>query len=522
MDSFILEKNIGTLIEKAARRYNEKIAIHFDYEDISFSFRQLNERVNQFANVFSANGIKCGDHVAVMLPNCPEFPLSWLALAKIGAVMVPINNRYKAVDLEYVLNDSDSCALVINSDFAPTYREIRYQTPQIKKTFIVGEEKADSGLLLQHLADTASTDFSPFDSATEDLVNIQYTSGTTGFPKGCMLGHDYWLTLARTASRSMDSDDVLLSAGAFYYMDPQWQLIMCLTKGNTMVLCRKYVASDFMRLVHKYRATVAQITVAALLLKQPESHYDKDHSLKYAFFGLLSPHLHRALEERFNLRACPAYGMTEIGAGMIVPIEDDHMTGSGTVGKPMEDREFRIVDEKENDVRQGDIGELLVKGPGMFKGYYKKEKETAELFSNGWFRTGDLFREDENGFFYIVGRKKEMIRRSGDNISVSELEDVIISHPKIKSVAVIPVPDEIRGEEVKAYIIPISDETMESLPPEEIIKFCMNRLAKYKVPRYIEYKKEFPLTANGRVMKHILIKETNDLTLGCYDRFAKG
>jgi len=524
MAGFVLERNIGTLIEKASKRYGDKKAICFDYEDISFSFRQLNEKVNQFANVFHAEGIKKGDHVAVMLPNCSEFALSWLALAKIGAAMVPINNRYREVDLEYVLNDSDACALIVDSEYASVYRGISIRTPKIKITFIVGKNQENLGLSLNQLADNASLEFSAVDAAPHDLLNIQYTSGTTGFPKGCMLGHDYWLTCAMAASKSIEikTDDVFLSASAFYYMDPQWQVIMCLATGCTMVLCRNFVPADFMRLAHQYRATLTHITVASLLLKQPESQYDNNHNLRYAFFGYISPDLHKKLEERFNIRACPAYGMTEIGAGMIVPIEDVHMTGTGTVGKPFEHLQFRIVDEDGKDVKQGEMGELWVKGAGIFQGYYKKEKETAHLFEREWFRTGDLFRQDENGYYYIIGRKKEMIRRSGDNISVSELEGVIISHPKVKLVAVLPVPDDIRGEEVKAYIVPADGETTETIPPDEIMEFCLNRLAKYKVPRYIEYKKELPLTPTGRVMKHILIKEKKDLTSDCYDRFAAG
>ena len=212
--------------------------------------------------------------------------------------------------------------------------------------------------------------------------------------------------------------------------------------------------------------------------------------------------------------------MTEIGPGMFVELEEDHMTGSGSVGKPPEFRQTRIVDVKGNDVKQGEIGQLLIKGPGMFKGYYKKLDATAEAFEGEWFRTGDLFRQDENGYYYIVGRKKDMIRRSGDNISASEVENVLISHPKILSAAVVPVPDESRGEEVKAYIAPVQGETPESIPPEDIIAYCLDRIAEFKVPRYIEYVEEFQRTPSGKIQKHVLISKKEALTSGCYDRIA--
>jgi crotonobetaine/carnitine-CoA ligase len=213
--------------------------------------------------------------------------------------------------------------------------------------------------------------------------------------------------------------------------------------------------------------------------------------------------------------------MTEIGSGMFVPLEDSHMTGTGSVGKPEPYREVRIVDEDGNDVSPGNVGELLIRGPGMFKGYYKKAKETTQAFTGDWFHTGDLFRQDQNGYYYIVGRKKDMVRRTGENISAAEVETVLKAHPKILDAAVVPVPDEVRREEVKAYVIPKPGESVESVRPEEIIAFCLERIAKFKVPRFIEYKESFPRTPSQKVEKHKLIAEKKDLRSGCYDAEEK-
>jgi len=515
-----IENNIGALLEKAAMRHGENKAIHFDHENLGFSYRELNRRVNQYANTLRAEGIKKADHVAVMLPNCPEFPLTWLALAKLGAVMVPINNRYQAVDLEYVLNDSDAVALVIHTDFAATLRQALPKTPAVKKIYRVGPGQEDLGGLLSDRTAAAPDEFVAEHPPLDDLINIQYTSGTTGFPKGCMLTHEYWLTLGMSAAEKLASDDVFLSVTPFYYMDPQWELIMCMTAGAAMVLTRKYSASNYMKLISTYNVSVAWATMAAWTLKQPESPYDRRHRLKFMLVGGFPPHLHRQFEERFNVRVREAYGMTEIGTGMIVPLEDDHMTGSGSVGKPPDFRATRIVDRDGNPVKQGEIGELLIKGPGIFKGYYNKPEATAKAFAGDWFRTGDLFRQDENGYFYIVGRIKDMIRRTGDNISASEVENVLTSHPKILNAAVVPVPDESRGEEVKAYILPAPGETPASIPPAEIIAYCQSRIAEFKVPRYIEYVDEFPRTGSGKIQKHLLISAKDDLSAGCYDRMS--
>ncbi|MEW6263903.1 MAG: class I adenylate-forming enzyme family protein [Thermodesulfobacteriota bacterium] len=515
-----LEKNIGALVEKSAARFEEKKAIHFDHENSSFSFKALNERVNQFANAFQGEGIRRGDHVAVMLPNCPEFPLTWLALAKIGAVMVPVNVRYRSVDLAYVLDDSDASGLVIQDEFASAFREARSEAPKVRKVFLVGERQDDLGKSLKDLADESPPEFTSAELALDDLMNIQYTSGTTGFPKGCLLTHEYWLTLGLSTSRLINSNDIYLCVEPFYYMDPQWVLIMCLITGCAMVMTRKFSPSKYMKLVHQYRATASWALMAPWILKQPRSPHDRDHNLRFVFVGGFPPDLHHKFEERFRVTAREAYGMTEIGTGMYVPLEDAHLTGSGSVGKPPEFREVRIVDQDDKDVAPGEIGELLVKGPGLFKGYYKKPQETSDAFLGEWFRTGDLFRRDENGCYYIVGRKKDMIRRSGDNISATEVENVLVSHPKILSAAVVAVPDAERREEVKAYIVPAPGETPETIPPAEIMAYCLDRLAEFKTPRYLEYRTEFPRTPTGKIQKNTLLAEKKDLIAGCYDRFA--
>jgi len=515
-----LAENIGRLLEKSAADHSQKQAIRFHQDGFAFSYGDLNNRVNQVANVLQAEGIEKGQHVAVMLPNIPEFPVTWLALAKLGAVMVPINVRYQVADLEYVLNDSDAVGIVIHTDFAGTFREAAPRLENIKHVFRVGSGEADLGLDINQMADQAAEEFNTAELTVNDIVNIQYTSGTTGFPKGCILTHEYWLTIGRLVADFMVPEDIFLSVTPFYYMDPQWEMLACLTIGATMVLAESYSPSAYMDLIRQHQATVSWATMAPWILKQPPSDLDRQHQLRFVLVGGFPPNLHREFEERFNVIAREAFGMTEIGPGMFVHPDDHKMTGSGSVGKAFEIRPVRIVDTNGEEVPAGEVGELWIKGPGMFKGYYHKPKETAEAFDGDWFKTGDLFREDDSGYYYIVGRKKDMIRRSGDNVSASEVEDVLDSHPKIMSAAVVPVKDVDRGEEVKAYIIPKPGETPESIPPEDVIAFCRERIASFKVPRYIEYVKEFSLTPSGKIQKHLLLAEKKELTEGCYDRQA--
>ena len=518
-----IEHSIRALLEKAAVRYGEKRAMHFDDEDLSLSFRELNERVNQFANALRSLSTKKREHVAVMLPNCSEFPLVWLALAKLGATMIPININYKSHDLEYILNDSDASGIVIHSEQVKIFRQIQSHCRGIKKIFRIGDAEDDLGISLVELALGASKELPSVDINLDDLMNIQYTSGTTGFPKGCMLTHEYWIIAGWFAAEryNLTNQDIFLCTQPFYYMDPQWQLMMTLTVGSTMILANRFRPSKYMDLVHKYGVTCSLPAAPLLIYKQPESPLDREHHMRYVNIYDFPSSMHKKFEERFKLTARGAYGMTEIGNGMYMPLNDSHMTGSGSVGRPAPHRKVRIVSEEGNDVSQGDTGELLIQGPGIFKGYYKKPKETAEAFEEGWFRTGDLFRQDQRGYYYIVGRKKDMIRRHGENISASEVEYVLRSHPKILDAAVVPVPDEVRGEEVKAYVVPKSGEDVETIPPEELIAFCLERIAKFKVPRFIEYRKDFPRTPSQRVEKHKLIAGKKDLRSGCYDAEEK-
>jgi len=513
-----LEANIGAVVEAAAARFGARKFLFVDHESVSYSFAELNARVNQFANALKKAGVQRGHHVSVMLPNCSEFPLTWLALAKLGAVMVPVNNRCKAKDLEYVLNDSDSTALVIHGDYLPVFHDVGHGNHRIEKVLRVGPGKGEAEIDFRESAGEMSTDLSGPTPALNDLMNLQYTSGTTGFPKAAITTHEYWLVLGRFAAQLMTEEDVFLTMSPFYYMDPQWELLMALYSGCGIVLLDKITAENLARSILQYPITT--LWAFPEMLYFADAVAGMDLHLKHALLSAFPPALHKELEDKFHLRAREVYGMTEIGIGTQVPLEDTHMVGSGSVGKPPTFRELRIVDENGDDVPRGQVGELLVKGQGMFKGYYKKPEENAKAFLGEYFRTGDLFRQDENGYYYFVSRKKDMIRRLGDNISATEVEHVLMSHPKIAEAAVVPVRDPVRGEEVKAYVLPAARESPETIPPEEIVAFCLEKIAKFKVPRYIEYVKAFPKSASEKIQKTILIGQKADLTEGCYDRFG--
>jgi len=246
-----------------------------------------------------------------------------------------------------------------------------------------------------------------------------------------------------------------------------------------------------------------------LLLKGEPNPLERQHKVRVAVSVAVPPDLHRQFVHRFGFPILDNYGSTEATINTRVPMEmHDQMIGSGSVGVAMPECDLRIVDDNDRDLPVGQVGELLVRAPDLFKGYLNRPDATEEAMRGGWFHTGDLLRADERGFYYFMGRKKDVIRRSGENIAAGEVEDVLRTHPKIMDVAVVPFPDAIRGEEVKAYILTTDGNSAETVPPDEIITFCESRLARFKVPRYIVYRStDFPRTPSMRVQKDALKRE---------------
>ena len=351
----------------------------------------------------------------------------------------------------------------------------------------------------------------------DDPMNIQYTSGTTGFPKGCILTHRYWLTVGKVNARRDGRDyKRILAATPFFYMDPQWLLLMTFYHRGTLFVARRQSSSRFMSWLREYG--IQFCLFPEIVFKQPPDPRDRDNQIiRVNVYGLHREN-HAALEERFGFIAREAFGMTETGSCLFVPIEAVDMVGSGSCGKPSPFREARIVDpEAGQPVRVGEIGELQVKGPGMLLGYYNNAEATKVAFQDGWFRTGDLFRQDDRGYYYIVGRIKDMIRRSGENISAREVEAVLRGMPEIVEAAAVPVPDETRGEEVKVYLVLAPPVTPGHLPPEKVFAYCEANLARFKVPRFIAYCESLPKTPSGKIAKRVLIDGVADLRRDSYD-----
>jgi crotonobetaine/carnitine-CoA ligase len=515
-------ESMGALLDEAAARFGDHPAFVFFQTGERLTFRELKDRADRLAAALARLGAVKGTHVALMVPNGPAFPVTWLALARLGAVMIPVNNRYTSRELGYVLKDADADFLVIHSDYLPVLDGVDRAGTAITedRVIVVGERRAGPGHQWDELIDSAPAGFEPRDRPSpDDLLNIQYTSGTTGFPKGCMQTHRYWLLMGVTSlyTAGFPVKRILVNQ-FFYYLDPLLFITMGLLAGATLYVCARPSASRFMEWARELAIDFCFLFEP--IFKQPPHPLDAENSLELVCIFGFTRESHADLERRFSATAREWFGMTEIGAGLYVPVEDRHMVGSGSCGIPVPFREVMIVGPDGRRVARGEIGELCVRGPGIMLGYYRKPDANAASFLGDWFRTGDLFREDEQGYFYIVGRIKDMIRRSQENISAREVEEVLRAMPEIREAAAVPVPDPMRGEEVKAYVQLMPGLSPKDVPPERIFAHCEGQLAAFKIPRYLEYRESFSYGPADRVEKQRLIAEKPDLRQDSYDRVA--
>ena len=519
-----LPKNIGELIDSAAADAGDRVLWNFfEGKGEILSYQGMRRATNGIAASFRQIGIGKGSHVAVMLPNIAAFPLTWLALGRIGAVMIPINVGYRPRELRHVLTDSGARFLVIHSACLPVFAAIREDRSTVipaENTIVVDGEMQGT----HQWSDVVSIPLESFPVPEpvnhDDLLNIQYTSGTTGMPKGCMLPQRYWLSSGMVnAFRDGRRYERILASTPFHYMDPQWLLLMSLFQRATLFIAARQSTSRFSSWLHTHR--IQFCLLPWVLHAQPKSELDAQNEVIRANVYGVPPHLHAGLEARFHLKAREAFGMTEVGPTLFMPLERNDMVGSGSCGIPCPFRECRVVGEEGAELPAGQVGELLVRGPGIMTGYYNNPDATAAAFSDGWLRTGDLFRQDAAGYFYLVGRKKDSIRRSAENIAAREVETVLNSILLVAESAVIGVPDELRGEEIKAVIqlkqgVQPSDSTLDTIVAE-----ARQSLAEFKVPRYYVFRHDFPRTVSLKIAKQVLRDEPGNPVAGCFDRVTQ-
>jgi crotonobetaine/carnitine-CoA ligase len=513
---------IGDAVQKAASLWPDKPAYVFDESGERLTFAEVAERSTRLANGLIALGVRAGDAVGVMLPNVPAYPLSWFALARIGARIVPLNKGYKDSDALFVLGNAHVVALVTDAERLPLATRLRPQLPDLRRIIldrpVAGVDHPDVDTLSQQgtLDDIAHI------PATDDIVSIQYTSGTTGFPKGCLLDQAYWMTLARIVidqAPHLTAADVVLTAQPFSYIDPHWNMLSTLLSGATLVALDGFHPRSFWQKIGEYDVTFFYCLGAmpTLMLAMPPSDADRAHKVRQVGCSAIPANRHAELEARFGAPWLECYGTTEAGAVIAMPAEDGPaMCGSGSMGVPLAGKTVAIVTPDGREAGVNERGELRVRGAGMMRGYFENEAATKAAFIDGWYATGDVVRRDERGYVYFEGRLKDMIRRGGENIAAVEVEEILNAAPPVQLCACVAVPDALRGEEVKVFVVLRPGVAATAETAGDIIGFANARLAGFKVPRFLEFVDQLPSTPSERVAKHALSRAPTgfDRTIG--------
>lgn len=501
---------LGQLVSMRARTHGSTIAIDIFERSERATYSEMDRRSNCYAHALRAFGVRKGDRVGVMLPNRIELPTLWFAVAKLGAVMVPIDMNYTPREVEYIISDTQAKFAIVDESASPVFHAMDPWPQELAKerVIVIGKSSVGTAMGLQQLLNCI--DESPVDEDVrpEDLLTIQYTSGTTGFPKGCMLTHDYWGVYSYVAAYLLPYKRSLSWASSGYTLGPSC-LLNSYGQGGTLYVAQQLDPSQLMNWVKKY--SIEWCVLPRLIA---EDAYDVPRCLKHVWqYDGWSAETVRRFREQFGVCANYTWGMTEIGCGTQMPREIQEMNGSGSLGFRAPFRELRLVNDDGSLTPVAEVGELWVKGRGIFKGYWNRANANAGCFDGEWFKTGDLMRCNELGLYWFEGRKKDIIRRFADNISAREVEAVIREIREIADVAAVPVRDDKRGEEVKIYVELKEGLTPADLQAERILEHARARLAAFKVPRYIAFTPMLPRTvASNKILKRELTAISDPLS----------
>jgi O-succinylbenzoate-CoA ligase len=506
VDNFT-HQNIGALLTKrAAITPGREVFVEFERQR-RFTFAELNQRCNRLAQVLLSRQLSPGDRVAVLAKNSIEFVEAYFACAKIGCALVPVNWRLAAPEIAYILADCGASALIYDAEFEDTLTQASAHPdykPVVQHRLCIGGSAGDAEDY-DALVQAASADEPPLRAADGDLLFIMYTSGTTGHPKGVMQSHTtmLWSHLTSLTTSDIRGDDRYMLPLPMFHVSGLNPVSLVVHRGASGVIMRELEMTAMFRCIDQEKVNIFTSVPALLqfMLDVPErSSYDLS-SVRWISTGAapVPVSLLRKYEAE-GIAIHQAYGLTEAcGPGTLL-LPEDAERKVGSCGRPQMHTEARLVDLAGNDIPKGsdEPGEILLSGPHMMLGYWNKPEATAETLVDGWLHTGDIATWDEEGFFTICDRKKDMIISGGENIYPAEIENVLAACPEVREAAVIGVPSEKWGETPLAIVVPEAGETP---TPESLQAWCTEQLAGYKVPRIYELAESLPRNASGKLNK---------------------
>jgi len=496
--------NVSHIIKRHVADTPDKTAIIFGERRISYS--QLDALITRTADGLLKTGLKRGDVLSLFLPSLPELIISYLGTARAGITVNVVNAMLREQEVSYILKDCQTRAVIVDKARLPIIEAVKPGLESLKMVVVHGDGKDGKYPSFESVLDQGSEKFEPEGTKGSDICHLMYTSGTTGWPKGVMATHlNVWHNATEFGKVHFTPDDITMVATPIFHC---WGLINgtfgTLSRGGTVITVERFYPEQALDEIERLRPTVFQGVppMYNLFLRQPDIDRWDISSVIFCLSAAtkMPENLIHQLEDKLKWRYAEAWGLTESSCvGTTAPYTK---TRVGSCGRGMDDAEIKVVDDEGNTLPPGEQGELCVRGTCVTNGYLNRPDATAEVFdSEGWFHAGDIAYMDEDGYAYIVDRKKDMINVGGEKVFPSEVEDMMLVHPKIRDLVIVGIPDELKGEAPKAFIHLNEGETATL---EEIREFCKPRMAPYKMPVAVEFIEEVPRSAAGKALRRLL------------------
>lgn len=496
--------NVSNIIKKHVEGKPDKTAIIF--EDIRISYKELDTLINRVSNGISSLGMNKGDVLSIFLPSLPELIIAYLGTVRAGYIVNVVNAMLQKTEVAYILNDCNTKVVIVDRKRLPGVESVKDEVKSIEEIILLEEDGDEPYKRFRKMLAEESGEFQVAETKGSDTCHLMYTSGTTGWPKGVMATHlNIWHNATEFGKVHFTENDTIMVATPIFHC---WGLVNgtfgMLSRGGTVITVERFYPDKALDDIERLRPTVFQGVppMYNLFLKQPDIEKKDLSSVVFCLSAAtkMPENLIHQVQEKLKWRYAEAWGLTEVSCvGTTAPYTE---TRIGSCGKGMDDAEIKVIDEDGNTLPPGKQGELCIKGTCVTKGYLNKPESTKKVFDQeGWFHSGDIAYIDEDGFAYIVDRAKDMINVGGEKVFPSEVEDMMLEHPKIKDLVIVGIPDELKGEVPKAFIQLKEGETATS---EEIREFCKGKMAPYKVPVEVEFIDEIPRSASGKALRRLL------------------